>query len=61
MITVVKRFEVKEVVVKRLRSSWWNCTLIGWPHMVIGPFTVVVARSVLAERAAKVVGPLEAG
>ena len=51
---------VAVLVVNRERSFCWNSTLIGWAHMMIGPVTVVVFKSV-SSRAGTIVPPLAKG
>jgi hypothetical protein len=41
------------------RSCCWNSTIIGWPHMMTGPVTLVLAKIVLFVRARTTVAALE--
>lgn len=52
--------EVAVLVVNSVRSVCWNSTLIGWPHMMIGPVTVVLF-NVASLRAGTTVLPLASG
>lgn len=55
---VVEEVEAEVVDANRARSFSWNSTVIGCPHIVKGPVTVVLDSSVAPARAMTSVVPL---
>jgi len=59
LVSSLVAVDVDEVVMNSARSFCWKATLIGCPHIKIGPTTAVEFRpeSAMPERAATVVVP----